>query len=129
MDSQSYSKFQSKLLEIARATIDFGVYKKAYHVSFLVRGKRIESIGVNSPRKTHSLSKSFGQYTHSEVHSIVKYRGWVSDIPKCDLYNVRVDKHNVVCNSRPCLSCQKVIEAFGVRRVYYTNDQGGFEEF
>jgi deoxycytidylate deaminase len=123
------TRFERKLIELARATIDFQEQKKAYHVSFLVRGKRIESIGVNHMRKTHSLSRSYGQNIHSEVHSIIKYRGWNSNLTKCDMWNVRINRYDEVCNSRPCAPCQKIIADFGIRRTYYTDDEGEFSLF
>ena len=123
------NKFEQKLIELARATIDFSEAKKAYHVSFLIRGKRIESIGVNHMRKTHTLANSYGSYIHSEVHSIIKYRGWNSNLTKCNLWNIRINKYEEICNSRPCVPCQKVIGDFGIRRVYHTDDMGDFVDF
>jgi deoxycytidylate deaminase len=100
------------------------------HTSVLVYKNRIVSIGVNSYKKTHPIAWQRGRnswcFVHSEVASLAAYRGLVSDLRHCTMYNVRVGVRGDIQLSKPCQNCTKVMIAFGLRRVAYTNDEGGW---
>lgn len=37
---------------------------------------------------------------------------------------VRVDKDGILRNSRPCYHCVENLKMFGIRNIYYSNDEG-----
>jgi tRNA(Arg) A34 adenosine deaminase TadA len=105
---------------------------KTRHVSFLVRRNKILSVGWNSKIKSHPLSHKFKYWNgsvHSELHAITRFRGSVSDISTCDLWNVRIDRIGDIRLSKPCIKCMKLLIAFKVRNIYYTNNLGEFEQW
>lgn len=100
------------------------------HVSFIVDGRSIVSVGWNQPFKTHPLASKFGyRYNaiHSELHAILKFDKPVRFLGKLLFVNVRVDKFGKLKQSRPCGPCQKLLRSFGVPAVEYTNSKGEFE--
>jgi deoxycytidylate deaminase len=102
------------------------------HVSFIVKRNKIISVGINSYKRTHPLANKFAHLwnkVHSELASIVNFPRKNIDIATCDMYNVRVRTNGEVALSAPCKQCVKLIHAFNIRRVYYTNAVGSFERF
>ena len=45
------------------------------------------------------------------------------------IINLRIDNNNQVANAKPCVNCQRVLKQFNFKHVFYTNEQGQFEEF
>lgn len=85
---------------------------------------RIISVGKNSYVKTHPLQASFAKsigkpdacYLHAEIDALIKARGRTVH----RLFVSRVNKHGQYCLARPCPSCQRAIEHFGVKIVEHT---------
>ena len=45
----------------------------------------------------------------------------------CTLYVVRVGCNGALKRSDPCLKCASLIKQFGIKKIVYSNDEGGFE--
>ena len=45
----------------------------------------------------------------------------------CTLYVVRVGCAGDLKRSDPCQKCASMIRQFGIKKIVYSNDQGGFE--
>jgi deoxycytidylate deaminase len=124
------SRLETKLIEQAFLLLPHCDPNNNFqHFSFLVRRTKILSIGINSNR-SHTAAKKFGHYMnniHSELSAIVHFPK-SQDITRCTLYNVRILKSdNSIAMSKPCKHCKKLIYAFGIKKVLYTNYQGNFE--
>lgn len=97
------------------------------HSSVLLFKKQVLSVGVNS-LKSHPLQKKFGGekkiFLHSEMSAIVQaINQHGSDVlQKCELYNLRLTKAGNVGLAKPCAACQRAIDAFKIRKVYWTYD-------
>lgn len=95
------------------------------HSSALVYKRQVLAIGTNQ-KKSHPLQKRFGGEDkiclHSEIAAIVQVinQHGVEVLKSCSLYNLRLTKANRIGISKPCASCAKAIEAFGIRKVFYT---------
>lgn len=50
------------------------------------------------------------------------------DFKKITLYVVRIDQHNNIKNSAPCIDCIKMIRLFGIKRIIYSDDDGNFQK-
>lgn len=125
-------KIYTKLTRIAFDMIDVpnAVQK---HFSFLLRKNRIAAIGWNNAWKTHPLSKRFGTRfagIHSELAVIKNARYDIETISRLTLVNIRVNSHGLVLNSRPCISCQKLLTQFDIRNIYWSisDKEFGYEE-
>lgn len=107
-----------------------GKYKIAAGV---VYKKHLVATGVNS-YKTHPMMWEFGKnqdalFLHAEVDAIKNSLKLITQeqLSKCDLYIVRVKKEDGKSGwqkglAKPCKGCQRAIETFDIRRVFYTND-------
>lgn len=102
------------------------------HFSFLLRKNKIMSFGMNHITKTHPLVVKYEYpypFIHSELSSIVRFPGPSHELRNCTLVNIRLGKRNDILLSRPCRCCQKIIVAFSINKVVYSNEYGLFEEF
>lgn len=89
------------------------------HVSFVMYGKRIVSVGRNSYSKTHTMQAKYATMVgetkkrnclHAEIASLVKIRGKADSI-----YVFRVTKSGKWLNSRPCNACALAIQESGLK--------------
>ena len=85
-------------------------------------------LGVGMARyKTHPLmakyqDKSERVFLHAEIDAIVKViNKHGSEILKdSDMYILRLTKGGSLGMSKPCYGCQKAIDAFGIKNVYWS---------
>lgn len=92
------------------------------HVTLLLRKNTCVAIGFNLPFKTHPMSykENYRYYAlHSEVKALSLYKG--EDYESLTLVNMRFHKGQLKL-SKPCEICQKLIKKFGIRKVYYTDN-------
>ena len=97
----------------------------------VVRKGKVVSYGYNH-KKTHPFQAQFRKnkdavFFHAEVHAIKNALKSidVEDLSKCELYIVRAkrDKANrkwITGMSKPCSGCQKCIDLFDLKSVYYS---------
>jgi tRNA(Arg) A34 adenosine deaminase TadA len=96
------------------------------HGAVIVRGGKTIKSACNSLKPIHYYQ--FGLWSHAEVAAIVSdYRSDRSHVGS-DVFVVRI-KYNEdgsirTLNSKPCAHCCKALEVLGIRRVYYTTDDG-----
>lgn len=88
----------------------------------LAKKGRVVSVGYNQMDKTHPRQQSKYPFLHAETHSLIGLR--YEETVGCDLYVVRIDREGKLKNAKPCASCMNVIEAAGIRRIYYTDEDG-----
>lgn len=97
----------------------------------LARKNRVISTGFNAMHKTHTImqkynvDKSWAPGLHAEVHACIGVPA--ADLFGSDLYVARILKNGEVAMAKPCVICQKFLNDVGIRRVYYTNQQGKVE--
>tara|TARA_R110000851_G_scaffold43716_1_gene107875 strand:- start:1189 stop:1581 length:393 start_codon:yes stop_codon:yes gene_type:complete len=99
----------------------------------VVRKGKVISYGFNH-KKSHPFQAKFCKnnhavFFHAEVHAIKNALSFIDidDISKCELYIVRAkrDKTNrkwITGMSKPCSGCQKCIDMFGLKSVYYSQE-------
>ena len=97
----------------------------------VVRRGKVISYGYNH-KKSHPFQTRFCKnrhavFFHAEVHAIKNALKSVDveDLYKCELYIVRAkrDKANrkwITGMSKPCSGCQKCIDLFDLKSVYYS---------
>ena len=121
-------KLQHKLLRISFDLISVPNATQK-HFSFLLRRNKIISIGWNDAIKTEPLSYKYRSrfFTrHSELSAIKNSHLSADELSHLTLVNTRVNTWNRIMRSKPCDACQRMLQAFGLRNVIYTNEQGEF---
>ena len=125
------SKIERKVLDQSRLLCPILCEGRCRHLTMATRRNTIICVGANSYRKSHPLSNRFHHLNgckHSETDLIVNFPYLIRDINRFTLFNVRVDKYGNIKLSKPCKDCQKLLYHFNVKRIYYSNEQGFFEE-
>lgn len=116
---------------------------RARFASCIVYKNDIVSFGFNQ-MKSHPFQKKFGTnndaiFLHAEVDAIKNSLREISEdeLAKSTLYVCRVKKKppygrnkNSIFErgfAKPCLGCQRAISTFGIKKVFYSCDDGGHE--
>ena len=99
----------------------------------VVRRGKIVSYWYNH-KKTHPFQTRFCKnphavFFHAEVHAIKNALKSVDveDLSKCELYIVRAKRNStnkkwITGMSKPCSGCQKCIDLFDLKSVYYSKE-------
>lgn len=115
-------KVYSLLIEAAKGA---ELIATSRHASALVYKKQVLAVGVNS-RKTHPLASKFNgkdkPCTHSELDAVLQVLNQYGEdvLKRCSIYNLRLTSVDRVAGSKPCVGCSKMLDAFGVRKRYWT---------
>ena len=113
---------------------------RSRHVSAIVYRDKILAMGFNK-LKTHPFQKKYGRhedsiFIHSEIHAIHQVIKQYGDdiLEKCSLYVCRMKYENgkkqamLQGMSKPCDGCLGCIAEFGIKNVYFTCDEEGYEQ-
>lgn len=102
----------------------------------IVYKNKVISFGINQS-KSHPFQLKYGSnkdaiYLHAEtdaIHSALKHLS-IEEFKKCTLYITRVKmsgKKECWGLSKPCDGCTRAIAEFGIKKVYYTCDDGSYK--
>lgn len=132
------AKLGIRLIEIAKAMKAQKATGRAFHVSAITKGRKIMCLGWNNYLKGHS-SKRFGKYDnwrnlpneylpcrHAETDALIKFGE--TDLSDYTIINVRVSNNQEIKLSKPCPNCQRVLLETNCRRIFYSTNEGSFEE-
>lgn len=137
----SNPKFQ-KYLDIAFALHEKNSECRCQHTTVAVVKNRVIAIGRNS-RKTSSFNLRNPKIgildgkditgttgTCSESHCLKKICN-LTNIPfeKISLYIMRINNNKKVAYSYPCYSCRSLISWAKPKEVFFTDNNGQFEEY
>lgn len=124
---------QSKFIRhAALIASDVAPVSRAKLAAIIVHKNNIVSIGTNS-LKTHPLQKKFCRHPnaihlHAEIDAISKAlkRIDADDLKNSEIYIARV-KYNKSMQeeyglAKPCEGCQKALDFFGIKKIFYTED-------
>lgn len=134
---EKHSKYINMLSKVA-ADISNPVSGNARLAACIVFKKDIVSFGINE-MKSHPFQAKYGKnknsvYLHAETSAIKNAIKYITqdELEKSTLYVCRVKfqdpnkKEMVFGLSKPCPGCFRCINTFGIRRVIYTLDNGGY---
>ena len=101
----------------------------------IVYKKHLIATGTNQP-KTHPLMMTDGYrkdqlYRHAEVDAIRNALRLITpeQLKRCELHIVRVKRPHIAAKTwihglaKPCEGCTNVIENYGIKKVFWTEDQ------
>ena len=99
--------------------------RKSWTVAIAARNNKIVAIGKNTrrlPTTTGRVPEGKMFSFHAEYNVIKRLRG--EDLADIDLYVIRLLKRGGFANAKPCVDCERLINARGIKRVFYTDGQG-----
>lgn len=99
------------------------------HGAVIVKGGRVLSSGINKP-KTNQFIATYayheGSNIHAECDAILRARK-KTDLKGAKLYVARMRKIDKLPGiSKPCIMCQKIIQRYGIKKVFYTGVDGTY---
>lgn len=103
----------------------------------VVNKHRIISSGCNSSTKCHKIQaeldgEKFGcecpGKIHAETATLLPLIHDGVDLSKASIYVYREHKNGVMACARPCARCEKLIRKCGIKRIFYTIENGVAEE-
>ena len=109
-----------------------------FHIGCVIaKGRKLISSGCNSLTKTHPLQGYYAAlvgrpeaiYLHAEMAAIVEAKSKGVDLTGASVYVFRRGLDGDVKMSRPCASCLKALEDFGICTIVYTSDVGIVKEY
>lgn len=129
-------RLSSKQIEkLFRLAIEQMPVANARVIAAIYDGKELISVGRNQ-QKTHTFQQKFkknnmANWIHAEVNAIYKaiQKIGIKRLEHCTMYIVRAKKDMktkewVYGLAAPCCGCQSAIEAFKIKEVYYSTDEG-----
>jgi cytidine deaminase len=121
LDNMYNHKFQEHIIFLKKIAIESIVYYK--HAAALISGNKIYSSGTNKFIKEIKINNQIYYKTiHAEITVFKK-------LPKkkfhgLDIIVIRINKNLSLQNSRPCTQCIEKLYKLGIRKVYYSNEDG-----
>lgn len=106
---------------------------KFFHFAFGYKKSKLLGIGQNNPEKTHTqaliLARRFNidtkyPYLHAETDLISRLWGKHYIDGSMKMVIVRLNKKGELRNSKPCSRCSKIIQALGIKDIYWSTDDG-----
>lgn len=91
------------------------------------RGKNILGRGRNLGRKSHPIHAKMHpnrswKGLHAEIAALRGLRPY--DVQGSDLYVCRILVNGSFAMAKPCEQCQAFLKDFGLRKIWYTTDEG-----
>ena len=101
--------------------------------AIVVYKNKLISAGVNSD-KSHPVQKSYDRWRgfrthhscHAEVRAILNSK--MSNLAGHELFVYRQTKDGRLGNARPCPACMKMIQDYGIKKIFYTTVNGYCQE-
>ena len=94
----------------------------------IVKGGRILATGFNAMRPSALLKT---QTLHAEAAAVLKLlkEKRMHDLAGSEMYVSRFTKGGRVGLAKPCVHCEQLIRAVGIKRVWYTTSSGTTSSF
>ena len=131
------TKTEKSFFNAAKAMSELSDHPKYKVGCVVVIGHRIMSSGRNSNIRCHAVQAKLDKEmfgcecpgkVHSEVDALLPLIKSRVDLSKAYIYVYREHKNNTLACARPCSRCMKLIKQCGVKRIYYTSDDGYIRE-
>ena len=91
------------------------------HGAVLIYRGKIISRGYNYYHE-HKHNSNYKESVHAEVSAInnALKKIHISELKKCELVIIRINKQGEHLNSKPCCHCQNFINKFNIKKVFYS---------
>ena len=114
-------KFMESLDILKKKAKNSGLQHK--HSACLIKGNKICAIGINKFLKEINVNNVRGKTTiHAEIDAILNFNA--KSLKGMDIIIIRVGPSNNLQNSRPCNSCIEKMRKKGIRKAYYSDENG-----
>ena len=125
------SKKTQRTLELAKRVASNSTYGRLKHGAVLLKGGNVINVAFNKPDFTKFGNRFRNNYTcgiattHAEIGAILGLAR--STTEGATIFVVRVNRCGEYRMSKPCPMCETALKHVGIKRVYYTTDDGNLE--
>lgn len=104
--------------------------QRCWHFCFAYKRNRLLAIGRNEMDSAyHGMLKKFNiyekyPYRHAEEDCISRLWGKTTVDNSIKFVVIRLNAHNKICNSKPCVKCQTIFNALNVNKIFYSTKNG-----
>ncbi len=131
-------KILKKALKLSFERFKPNSFQRRYHFTIAFDVNKPILICQNNPIKVNSKAYRIGQkfniktyqdfpYVHSESHLVSKLLDRYNSIDtNLSIVNVRINRQGLILLSKPCDNCQKILDAVGLKKVYWSIDENTF---
>ncbi len=91
------------------------------HGAVIAKGKRVLGLGFNQYKTHTKYGGGYWGWLHAEAAAIRDAVRKGVNLAGSSIYVTRLGDSRM---SKPCPACQAMIEAYGIRKVYYTDTDG-----
>lgn len=133
-------KILKKAVKLSYDRFQPNPYQRRYHFTIAFDGNKPILICQNNPIKINHKAYRIGQqfnirtyqdfpYVHSESYLISKLLDRYNSInTNLSIVNVRINRQGRILLSKPCENCQKILDAVGLHKVYWTTGSTSFQD-
>lgn len=116
------NNFDETLKLLTKMASDSAIYYK--HAAALISGNTIYSSGINKFIKEikDKNNKIHYKTMHAEINVFENFPK--RNVKGMDILVIRINKNFALKNSRPCNQCIDKLNKIGIRKVYYSDDNG-----
>lgn len=131
-------KILKKALKLSYERFSPNPFQRRYHFTIAFDVNKPILICQNNPIKVNHKAYRIGQqfnirtyqefpYVHSESHLVSKLLDRYNTIDtNLSIVNIRINRQGVILLSKPCENCQKILDAVGLTKVYWSIDKNTF---
>jgi deoxycytidylate deaminase len=132
------TKKEEALFRAAKSVAELSDHKQHKIGAVVVLKHRIISSGFNKCAKTHPLQKKYNKYRftedsvhtcHAELSALLPLIKDGVNLSDASVYVHREHKNGMLAMARPCKSCMELIKDCGIKRVFYTTENGYAQEY
>jgi deoxycytidylate deaminase len=129
-DPSKLSKKKQRYIELAMRIAGQTEFREYKHGAVLVRGGTVLNTSCNKNKykawANRFRKKQSGHATvHAEIGAILGLDRSITE--GATIYVVRVGRDGCLRNSKPCPMCEAAMQFVGVKKVVYSNENGGIE--
>lgn len=92
-----------------------------------MKGSRVLSTGFNRIRYNRFSKRPTAHAEASAITNLLR-QSRLDDLCNSDIYVTRFTKSGTVSCAKPCVHCFNLIQAVGIRKIFYTDFDGKVQE-
>jgi hypothetical protein len=131
-------KIIQKAIKLSYSEFYPNAYQRRYHFAVAFDVNKPIALAKNNPVKISNKAYKIGQkfnikkyqefpFSHAESHLISKLLDTYNTIrTDWSLVVLRINRKGRILLSKPCSNCQKILDAVGLKKVYWSIDAKNF---
>ena len=131
-------KIIQKAIKLSYARFRPNIHQRRYHFAIAFSVNKPILVAQNNPikidNKAYRIGKRFNvehyqryPYVHAESHLVSKLLDTYNTIDSnLSIIVLRINRQGKILLSKPCDNCQKILDAVGLKKVYWSIDSKTF---